>query len=89
MEEVKFKRCVKLLKVIPRAEPDLVMFNNCNPSEFETSSQSGQGKEYTALPLISKAKLKPVAPIGDFTDSKIVLAIIRKSSYRFNTFAGL
>ena len=127
LDTVKFKRCVKPADALPGVDPDLVTFDDGNPSVFGTVAYAlfevdgTSDDKYAASLLMSKAKLGPLAHIGEtyrnelcgatyaarlkqwiiqesefnfrnhyhFLDSKIVHAMIRKSSYGFNTFAGL
>ena len=71
MDEVKFKRCIKPPNVVPGVDPDLVTYNDRNPSVFgmlayalfEVNSQSSE--KYTASLIMSKAKLGPIAHIGE------------------------
>ena len=71
LDKIEIKRCIKLPNIIPEMDPDLVTFNDGNPSVFGTvgytqfETDNLAEKKYTASLLMSKAKLEPIAHIGE------------------------
>ena len=71
LDNVKFKRCVKPANALPGVDPDLVTFDDGNPFAFGTVGYAlfelddTSDDKYSACLIMSKAKLGPLAHIGE------------------------
>ena len=72
LDKVKFRICVKPPNVVPGTEPNLITFNDGNPLVFATMAYTlfkvndqSDDRKYVASLLMFKAKLGPLAHIGE------------------------
>ena len=65
LDKIRFKRCVKPRNALPGVDPDLVTFDDGNPSAFGTVGYAlfelddSSDDKYSASLVMSKAKLGP------------------------------
>ena len=68
---ISLKRCIKPPNIVHGVDPDLVTFDDGNPSVFGTNAYAlfktnrQSSEKYTALLIMLKAKLGPLAHIGE------------------------